>query len=233
MTTLCYDTILLILNYPPSAPGSTMEGASMLLKVLVISLLDVAGGWYVPGVLPESYAKGEPVRIQANSMTSSSGLFPYGAYSIKTCAPSDERRRREKKQENLGELLWGDQIEPSLYQADMLVNVPCTKLCSPMVLSESDAKLIERRIENNYRGNLILDNLPIVQESRVSEHHAPTLAVGFPLGMPSRLTQDKKTRLYNHLDIVITYHRPATAAPNAEEWRIVGFFCTPRSVCCS
>eukprot|EP01064_Diplonema_japonicum_P012041 TRINITY_DN1951_c0_g1_i1.p1 TRINITY_DN1951_c0_g1~~TRINITY_DN1951_c0_g1_i1.p1 ORF type:complete len:664 (+),score=148.89 TRINITY_DN1951_c0_g1_i1:74-1993(+) len=211
-----------------------------MLRVLACALLvSSAGSWYVPGVTPVTYLRGQPVRIMANSMTSNTGLFPYGAYSIKTCAPPADRRKRESKNENLGEMLWGDQIEPTLYQAEMLVNVTCHKLCNTMKapqLKQSDIQLIEKRIENNYRGNLILDNLPISQANRVSIHQPP-YSVGYALGIPSKWTSNKKARLFNHLDIVIHYHKPAGLQEGAgvdgvteDAWRIVGFFCYPRSI---
>eukprot|EP00659_Diplonema_papillatum_P008138 gene8138-12516_t len=112
-----------------------------------------------------------------------------------------------------------------MYYAQMQVNIPCRILCPTFRgsnLTDVDVKLIERRIENNYRMNLILDNLPISQKTRdVSDNHPP-LALGYPLGVPKKHTVDGKARLHNHLDIIITYHRPDSLPANApDEWRIV------------
>eukprot|EP01062_Namystynia_karyoxenos_P069674 TRINITY_DN65146_c0_g1_i1.p1 TRINITY_DN65146_c0_g1~~TRINITY_DN65146_c0_g1_i1.p1 ORF type:complete len:647 (+),score=236.47 TRINITY_DN65146_c0_g1_i1:120-2060(+) len=198
---------------------------------LLLAAASPARSWYVPGVSPVSYVRGQPVRIMANSMTSNTGLFPYGAYTVKTCAPSKERRRKEAKTENLGEILWGDQIEPSLYRAEMLVNVSCRRLCDTMLLDMNEMKKLERRIEQNYRGNLVLDNLPVTQENRVSAAYPPVV-IGYPLGVPRKLAPDKKTALINnHLDLTIVYHRPEIQPSDGQEaWRIVGFHAAPRSV---
>eukprot|EP01062_Namystynia_karyoxenos_P002647 TRINITY_DN10935_c0_g5_i1.p1 TRINITY_DN10935_c0_g5~~TRINITY_DN10935_c0_g5_i1.p1 ORF type:complete len:680 (+),score=241.80 TRINITY_DN10935_c0_g5_i1:118-2040(+) len=213
--------------------GDGRGGARAAAAAALLLSLPAATAWYIPGVTPVSYVRGQPLRIMANSMTSSSGLLPYSAYSIKTCAPSSQRIKAERKHENLGELLYGDEILPSLYRAEMLVDAKCRKLCEPIDLNPADRQLLERRIEQYYRGNLILDNLPVVMENRASAVHPP-LSIGYPLGVPKKWSPDKSGALLNnHLAITIDYHRPqykASALGDEDAWRIVGFSCVPHSV---
>eukprot|EP00756_Hemistasia_phaeocysticola_P026946 Hpha_TRINITY_DN16092_c1_g2::TRINITY_DN16092_c1_g2_i1::g.117465::m.117465/K17086/TM9SF2_4; transmembrane 9 superfamily member 2/4 len=206
----------------------------MIRWALLVGLLaQEATAWYIPGVTPVSYMRGQSLRIMANAMTSHSGLLPFSAYSIKTCAPAADRLKAERKHENLGEIMYGDEILPSLYRAEMLVNVSCRKLCDEVPLTQADKQLLERRIEQFYRGNLILDNLPISVEN-VRSAVQPPLTVGYPLGIPKRWSKDKKTtRVYNHLAITVEYHKPvykSAALGDEDTYRIVGFTSVPHSI---
>eukprot|EP00757_Euglenozoa_sp_SAG-D1_P015972 gene15972-4832_t len=83
--------------------------------IALLCVLSAAKAWYIPGVSPQSYVANQEVYIKVNSLTSTANIVPYPFYSMKTCQPPREVRKAEAKQENLGEILWGDQIEPSLY----------------------------------------------------------------------------------------------------------------------
>eukprot|EP00759_Apiculatamorpha_spiralis_P026227 PhF_6_TR29309/c0_g1_i1/m.42981/K17086/TM9SF2_4; transmembrane 9 superfamily member 2/4 len=203
---------------------------SLSLVVSLVVLVCGAQAWYIPGVSPLSYVQGQEVQIRVNSMTSSSGILPYGHYSVKTCTPPKERLEGERKSENLGEILWGDQIEPSLFKAEVRVNATCRVLCPALTYEAADMAVLLQRIEQQYRGNMVLDNLPVGQELKQNPLY-PSVMIGYPLGIPKKLSADKKTTLINnHLAFTIGYSVPEQQDTPEESYRIVSFYVTPYSV---
>eukprot|EP00331_Platyophrya_macrostoma_P029188 CAMPEP_0176436774 /NCGR_PEP_ID=MMETSP0127-20121128/18185_1 /TAXON_ID=938130 /ORGANISM="Platyophrya macrostoma, Strain WH" /LENGTH=600 /DNA_ID=CAMNT_0017820191 /DNA_START=1 /DNA_END=1803 /DNA_ORIENTATION=- len=173
---------------------------------------------------------GETLALRVNSLTSHQGVLPYPFYSVKTCEPSKERLKKERKHENLGEILWGDQIEPSEYFVGVLKNVTCRKVCQPLSFSTKDMETLTKRIEQHYRGNMVLDNLPVAQLTNAGPRH-PKVLLGYPLGVPAKLSLQKKTLINNHLHFTILFNEPDVHDDaNEETYRIVGFYVSAHSV---
>eukprot|EP00662_Eupelagonemidae_sp_cell21_P026215 gene26215-5973_t len=121
-----------------------------------------------------------------NSVFSHQGIVPYDFYSLKFCAPTKKEIKEKAKKEKLGELIWGDKIQPSLCPSrcpsppsphpspsPMMQPVKCRlvecldaahrKGRSPHTkVSTTDLQRFEQRINTGYRGNFVLDNLPVV-----------------------------------------------------------------------
>jgi transmembrane 9 superfamily protein 2/4 len=210
----------------------------MLALVLCLGYLFSTGAVHLPGVLPTAYLRGVPVNIKVNSLTSTQNIMPFAWYSMPWCAPSKEDRKKYAKSQNLGEVLWGDQIEISLFRAEMLVNDTCRKVCEEQAPAKEHMKLIETRIEQGYRGNMVLDGLPLGEEGS-GKHSSISSAVltGFPLGLAKKHSSSgNDTIIYNHLHFTIQYHKKPvsylTEGANDEEdaFRIVGFLVTPYSI---
>lgn len=206
--------------------------------VVVASVLvqHAAGGLYLPGVLPISYVQSAPVAIKVNSLTSVSKIMPMPWYSMPWCSPSKDDRKKYRKSQNLGEIIAGDQIEISLFKAEMLVNATCRQLCDARQLTKEDQEVLTKRIEENYRGNLVLDGLPVAEEGSGKQSVlSSSVAVGFPLGLKKKLTQNGKTMVFNHLEFTIQYHEHGTTyiteeQETTETYRIVGFQVAPMSI---
>lgn len=93
---------------------------------------------------------------------------------------------------------------------------------------------MKTRIDDEYRGHFILDNLP-VSEVYIWEGRRESLyyKIGYPLGVPGNKTRD--TLVNNHLAFTIKYHKPEvwTLKKNIQAlsgYRIVGFNVVPYSV---
>lgn len=187
---------------------------------------------------PMSYVMGQPIPLRVNSLTSVSRVMPMEWYSMPWCAPSKEDRKRFRNSQNLGEILWGDQVEISLFNIETLHNVTCAKLCDPMINGEKEKTLLTKRVEENYRGNLILDGLPVAEEGSGKRGRlSKSVATGFPIGIPKKATGTGKSILHNHLAFTIQFH-PQPQAENfipafdddADSYRVVGFSVTPMSI---
>jgi len=205
------------------------------LSVLCVGLLIaniVQSAVYVPFMSPISYSVGETLGIRVNSLTSHVGVLPYPFYSVKSCKPSPARMKKEKKHENLGEILWGDQIEPSEYFVSVMKNVTCKALCAPLPFAPKEMETLKKRIENQYRGNMVLDNLPVAQLTNAGPRQ-PKVILGYPLGVSAKLSpqEGKETLINNHLHFHIYYNEPDVHdEANEETYRIVGFYVTAHSI---
>eukprot|EP00906_Rhabdomonas_costata_P012444 RCo017857 len=188
--------------------------------------------FYLPGVAPREYHKGEVVHMKVNSIKSTDTAIPFDYYSLMVCRPSEGKIKSEA--ENLGEILWGDSIKSSRYVLKMQEDVTCQKLCNTKPKPDNvdkktgiskPVKKLKRRIDDGYRGHFILDNLPI-SEVYIWEGSDKGLYYrrGFPLGVPGNKTH--ATLLNNHLAFTIKYHKPE----GLPGWRIVGFEVVPYSV---
>lgn len=80
--------------------------------LVVISLLIETNGFYVPGVAPVEFKKGQKIDVKAVKMTSIHTQLPYEYYSLPFCRPKKEIFIY--KSENLGEVLRGDRYNSIL-----------------------------------------------------------------------------------------------------------------------
>ena len=201
-----------------------------LLCATVLLLANVGFAWYIPMVSPVGYSPGDVLPIKVNSLTSTQGVMPYSFYTFKTCQPTPERLKKERKVENLGEILWGDRIEPSEYTVEVLRNVSCRPLCKPLSFTAADTKSLLKLIDLQYRGNMVVDNMPAAQEMNAGPRF-PKVMIGYPLGVPSKLSLKGKALVNNHLHFTIQYYVPDIHGENNEEtYRIVGFYVRAHSI---
>jgi len=186
-------------------------------------------GFYVPGVTPVEYEQGDEITIKVNSIKSTRTAIPFDYYSLMHCRPVGGNMKADA--ENFGEILWGDLIRPSRYAARMRVDVRCQRLCATKPKEKDPTqpsrqlKKLKQRIDDDYRGHLLLDNLPV---SEVYAWGGRTgglyYKLGYPLGVPGNKT--RTTLVNNHLSFTIKYHKPE----GIPGYRVVGFTVVPHSI---
>eukprot|EP00667_Euglena_gracilis_P004133 EG_transcript_4153 len=202
--------------------------------VFLIAFLHQLNAFYLPGVAPREYFDGENVTVKVNSIKSTETAIPYDYYSIMVCRPDASSKKIKAEAENLGEILWGDSIKASRYFMQMQKDLSCAKVCTTKPKAENvdkktktalGLKRLKRRIDDGYRGHLILDNLP-VSEVYIWEGSDRGLYYrrGYPLGVRGNKTNP--TIVYNHLAFTVKIHKPE----GLPGWRIVGFEVVPYSV---
>ncbi|MCD7465609.1 Transmembrane 9 super member 9 [Datura stramonium] len=196
--------------------------------ICVISLLLTfhnASCFYLPGVAPEDFQKGDPLSVKVNKLTSTKTQLPYSFYSVPFCHPENIIDSRE----NLGEVLRGDRIENSPYTFKMREPEMCHVVCR-LVLDDKTAKEFKEKIEDEYRVNMILDNLPLVVPVRRLEQEAapPAYQQGVYIGVKGQYagSKDEKYFIHNHLSFTVKYHKDL----QTDSARIVGFEVMPFSV---
>ncbi|KAG4195183.1 hypothetical protein ERO13_A06G097700v2 [Gossypium hirsutum] len=180
--------------------------------------------FYLPGVAPEDLQKGDPLYVKVNKLTSTKTQLPFSYYSLPYCQPE----RIVDNAENLGEVLRGDRIENSPYEFKMREPRMCNIVCRK-VLDKKTAKAFKEKIDDEYRVNMILDNLPlVVPVRRFNQENGVVYQHGFHVGLKGRYAGSKEEKQFinNHLTFTVKYHKD----PHADSARIVGFEVKPFSV---
>ncbi|CAI9094622.1 OLC1v1030388C1 [Oldenlandia corymbosa var. corymbosa] len=199
---------------------------NMLLSSAVVFFLCFhnASGFYLPGVAPEDFRTGDSLNVKVNKLTSTRTQLPYSYYSLPFCHPEKIVDSRE----NLGEVLRGDRIENSPYVFKMREPELCRVLCR-ITLDADTAKAFKEKIEDEYRVNMILDNLPLVVPiQRLDQEARPLYQLGYFVGLKAQYagSKDEKAFINNHLSFIVKYHKDE----ETDSARIVGFEVKPFSV---
>ncbi|TYJ32834.1 hypothetical protein E1A91_A05G063100v1 [Gossypium mustelinum] len=196
----------------------------MISAILFLSLIHTSHCFYLPGVAPEDFQKGDPLKVKVNKLTSIKTQLPYSYYSLPFCPP----KKIVDSAENLGEVLRGDRIENSPYVFKMREPQMCSVLCR-ITLDAKTAKQFKEKIDDEYRVNMILDNLPLVVPIRRLDQGSPTVyQLGYHVGLKGQYTGSKEEKIFihNHLAFTVKYHRD----PQTDSARIVGFEVKPYSI---
>jgi transmembrane 9 superfamily protein 2/4 len=200
----------------------------MPLVGLLLAVLSAerAAAFYLPGVNPQSFSEGDPVKMKVNKMTSQKTLLPVDYYRLPFCQPEGGPKMDN---ENLGEFLVGDRIESSPYRLRMKQDMYCEQVCITN-LGRGEQKGVSpnkvvRAIRKNYHNNWIVDNLSAA--SKVEDDTTITTRYwqGFPVGFVASDTQ--KAYVHNHVNLEIMYHPVET---ETDKYRVVRFTVEPFSI---
>ncbi|MBA0598694.1 hypothetical protein Gorai_008444, partial [Gossypium raimondii] len=104
----------------------------------------------------------------------------------------------------------------------------CTVLCR-ITLDAKTAKQFKEKIDDEYRVNMILDNLPLVVPVRRLDQDSSTVyQLGYHVGLKGQYSGSKEEKyfIHNHLAFTVKYHRD----PQTDSARIVGFEVKPYSI---
>ncbi|KAL6215987.1 hypothetical protein ACLB2K_015413 [Fragaria x ananassa] len=199
---------------------------SLILTISAIFLLLIRGAnsFYLPGVAPEDFIKGDDLKVKVNKLTSTKTQLPYSYYSLPYCKPD----KILDSAENLGEVLRGDRIENSPYVFKMREPQMCNIVCR-FTPDAKTVKQFKEKIDDEYRVNMILDNLPLVFPIPRPDQESPTVyQLGFHVGLKGHYAGSKEEKyfIHNHLAFTVKFHRDM----QTETARIVGFEVKPFSV---
>lgn len=196
--------------------------------------------FYIPGVKPQTFKKGEEMSLKVNAITSIHTQIPKPYYSLPFCEPTGGAQMAS---ENLGEFLTGNKIQTSPYHINMLEEMYCQVLCQK-TLSPIEARSLRLHIGRAYHHNWIIDNLPSAaigstEAGQRQKHYAG----GFPIGFidinsgesvedmskkqRAKLMLSKDMYIFNHVNIILDWHRPDE---NEDGYRVVGFSVEPLSI---
>lgn len=203
-----------------------------LALLVLLGLLAVPRGFYLPGIALREYAAGDSVDVLANKLTSASNALPFAYYSLPLCRPPAAPRSRPL---NLGQLLAGERAFPTAFAVRMMRPASCAVLCSVDLAAQPPRALrrLQDRIRENYSARLNADNMPLVTRY-VTKSGRTALRFGHALGFVA----GQKVFIHNHLRLKILYHQPSLAAGEAIDalaaepgkYRIVGFEVEPFSI---
>lgn len=174
--------------------------------LLLLSLISSASGWYLPGVAPVDYRKGDQVQLLVNPLDSQNTAVPLNYYDPRFhfCADNPQ-----PVSENIGSILLGDRLFTSPLRLQMRNDTVCNSLCTQKIPAQ-DAAFINQAIRDSYRVKWLVDGLPAAQLT------ADTSVLGFALG-----SQDG--HFNNHYSLKLSIHEENNA------FRVVGFVVEPSS----
>ncbi|KAM8715176.1 hypothetical protein ACLKA7_002253 [Drosophila subpalustris] len=173
--------------------------------------------FYVPGVAPVEFVRGQKIDVKAVKMTSSRTQLPYQYYSLRFCYPKNGTLIF--KSENLGEVLRGDRIVNTPYEVQMAENINCKLLCNqkdlPITWTKEDSATVAERIQHEYFVHLLVDNLPVATRIvNVNNPNDITYEHGYRLGQ----VDGDNIYINNHLKFILSYHMYTK-----DKYRVVGF----------
>lgn len=194
------------------------------LLLLFCSSVLVVDCFYVPGVAPVEFVRGQKIDVKAVKMTSSRTQLPYQYYSLRFCYPKNGTLIF--KSENLGEVLRGDRIVNTPYEVQMAENINCKLLCNqkdvPITWTKEDSATVAERIQHEYFVHLLVDNLPVATRIvNVNNPNDVTYEHGYRLGQ----VDEDKIYINNHLKFILSYHMYTK-----DKYRVVGFEVVTSSV---
>ncbi|KAL6534806.1 Transmembrane 9 superfamily member 8 [Orobanche gracilis] len=191
--------------------------------MFLLLFISTAHSFYLPGVAPQDFVKGDLLKVKVNKLTSVKTQLPYSYYSLPYCKPE----KIVDSAENLGEVLRGDRIENSPYVFKMREPQMCNLVCR-IRLNAREAKELKEKIDDDYRVNMILDNLPLVVPFKRPDMDSLVYQHGFPVGFKAQYAgrKEEKHFIHNHLTFIVKYHKDE----ETDAARIVGFEVKPFSV---
>ncbi|KAJ9600211.1 hypothetical protein L9F63_009493 [Diploptera punctata] len=194
-----------------------------LLIFIMCMWIEVREAFYVPGVAPVEFRRGDRIDVKAVKLTSTHTQLPYEYYSLPFCLPKN--RTFIYKSENLGEVLRGDRIVNTPYEVQMAEDIPCHLLChkrnAPMNWNEADSHQVISRIKHEYFVHLLVDNLPCATKVVNPETSEVQYEHGYRLGG----VEGDNVYINNHLKLILLYH-----THNKETYRVVGFEVEAKSI---
>lgn len=192
-------------------------------------LMTPAAAFYLPGITPNTYKEEELVDVHVNKLTPSTSqrdkqvrsVFSFDYYhpAFHHCEPT---KGVEYASESLGSILFGDRIQSSPFQLQMVKNETCKAACDAVTIPPRDAKFVNRRIFENYNLNLLIDGLPAAQPYKDPNTDTEFYMPGFALG---RLSKPLTPMLHNHFNLLIDYHQVREGL-----YRVVGVQVQPESL---
>uniref|UniRef100_A0A4P6D6W1 Transmembrane 9 superfamily member n=1 Tax=Rhodnius prolixus TaxID=13249 RepID=A0A4P6D6W1_RHOPR len=189
---------------------------------ILVYYLKVCHSFYVPGVAPVEFSKGDQIEVKAVKMTSTHTQLPYEYYSLPLCLP---KTNIQYKSENLGEVLRGDRIVNTPYEVKMAEDISCKLLChtpgNPMNWKGDEELRVMNRIRHEYLVHLLVDNLPCATKVMIPETNEVQYEQGYKLGF----MDGDKVYINNHLKLILHYH-----TVDKESYRVVGFEVESQSV---
>ena len=228
-----------------------MKSVFLALVAVLSTVVPVAFGFYLPGVAPKEFDTGESVVLKYDKMDSVKTQLPYSIYDLPFCTPKDAEKKDKdgnpdtvvvNAADNLGEVLAGDRMESSPYELRFKENHACQILCRKK-FDSSQAKKVQKFIDNEYKVQFWIDNLPGAQKfyyvlennkgetvdvSQMKDKNKDgDLLYRYDRGYLIGEKTDNGHAIFNHIRFKISYHdEPASYTGS----RIVGFEFDPYSV---
>ena len=165
-----------------------------------------------------SHLEGSIINIQVGKLSSNNYIIPYSYNRLKIC----NLKRIKKAEDNLGEILTGEDLYISEYTANINENKFCEILCNNQFRKNTIRK-IKRLIDRNYYSNWYVDKLPagLIYYNYDTKKTDINYFYGIPLGKKEK----DKYIIYNHLHFKILINKISE-----KRYNVVGLGILPMSM---
>ena len=165
-----------------------------------------------------SHLEGSSINIQVGKLSSNNYIIPYSYNRLKIC----NLKRIKKAEDNLGEILTGEDLYISEYTANINENKFCEILCNNQFRKNTIRK-IKRLIDRNYYSNWYVDKLPagLIYYNYDTKKTDINYFYGIPLGKKEK----DKYIIYNHLHFKILINKISE-----KRYNVVGLGILPMSM---
>lgn len=186
------------------------------ILVVTVCLLSLVHAFDL-GFTPRTYSEGEKVDLLVNKIESDNTQLPYSYAKLPFVCPTDSNPLPL----SIGQVLQGDRIWNSNYELRFGMDMPCMRLCD-LISRDSGLRKAESLIKQGYVAHWSIDGLPGATTFVSFNNKQKYYAAGFPLGF----VQDDVSYIYNHVMLVIRFHRDKATDLRS----VVGFEVYPKSV---
>ena len=165
-----------------------------------------------------SHAKGDPLSIQAGSLSSRRYIIPFGYTKLNIC----QSKKIIQAEDTLGEILTGESYYTTGYIANTNEDKFCQVLCYNN-FSEKNAKIYQKLILRRYYSNWVIDKLPAA--TILYDKEAKQTFLKYFRGIPLGFLLDNQYYIYNHLQFHILLNKL-----DEDRYNVVGFNILPLSI---
>ena len=165
-----------------------------------------------------SHSEGSTINIQVGKLSSNNYIIPYSYNRLKIC----NLKRLKRAEDNLGEILTGEDLYISDYSAKINENKFCEILCNNQ-FQKKTIKQLKRLIDRNYYANWYVDKLPA--GLIYYNYDTKTTEVNYFYGIPLGKKERDKYLIYNHLHFKILINKISE-----KKYNIVGLSILPLSI---
>ena len=169
-----------------------------------------------------SHNEGSTINIQVGKLSSNNYIIPYSFNRLNIC----NLKRLQRAEDNLGEILTGEDLYLSEYTAQINKNKYCAVLCYTNFTFNSIKKL-KKLINRNYYTNWYVDKLPagLMYYNYNTKKTSVNYFEGIPLGKRERYNNTDRYIIYNHFHFKILINKIAD-----KKFNIVGLSILPMSI---
>ncbi|CAL8106103.1 unnamed protein product [Calicophoron daubneyi] len=214
-------------------------------------LLGIEGilGFYLPGLAPTNYCPADQyspenkcktyIPVYVNKLTSTRSFISFSYDTFDFCPTS----AKDFPVENLGQVVFGERLQPSDYLLSYLKSEPCKKLCTKTYRSTNDKAydFLRNAIVLQYSHHWVVDNLPVTvcvfttNNKRFCSVSIPLGCFGEARGLTSGICEAfprSKNNAYilNHVHFKILYNPVKDSWTSGNVGRIVAIEAIPRSI---
>jgi transmembrane 9 superfamily protein 2/4 len=203
-----------------------------LLTSLLLLTPRLSSAFYLPGVAPTDYKRGDKVLLNVNHLTPTVSELDDQLHSVISydyyyplfhfCRPGGGVK---DVRGSLGSILFGDRVRTSPFDLRMDENQPCKAVCNT-TFDMMSSQFVNDLIWQGYNVNWLIDGLPAAHESIDPQTGSEFYSPGFLLGSAK---EDGSAELHNHYNIEIEYHTVRGLGQDTERYRVVGVLVEPQS----